>query len=183
MSDLVSSILLAILMLPAASLIWLITLVAADRTFGYALRPWPMIMSGLCTWVFVAIYWYGLWRGGVRWTSERITRTFLCAGASIVAGFIAGVLVYPVENEVGQFVGCVTAPLLWLIVVTILWRETARERAARLKSTDKNPIVFPNCGYNLTGLSNTRCPECGTQYTIDELLLGQPSRAPVDVTD
>jgi hypothetical protein len=103
--------------------------------------------------------------------------TFLSAGGAIVLGFMAGVLVYPIENTVGEFVGCVTAPLAWLIAVTIVWRETPRERAARLKSVNKDAIVCPKCGYNLTGLQGTRCPECGTQYTLDELLLGQPSMA------
>ena len=183
MSHLVSRILLAILMLPAASMIWVITFTAADRTFGYSWRPVPMVMSGGVTWIFIAIYWYGLWRGGVKWTSQRVMRTILAAVAAIVVGFIAGVLTYPIESDVGEFVGSVTAPLLWLIAVTIIWRETAQERGARLKQTDKSAIVCPKCGYNLTGLQNTRCPECGTQYTLDELLLGQPSRTPADVND
>jgi len=181
MSHLVSRILLAILMLPAASLIWLITFVAADRTFGYSWRPWPMILCGISTWGFIAIYWYGLWRGSVHWTPSRVTRSFLAVGAAIIAGFMAGILVYPVESEVGEFVGCVTAPLLWLICVTILWRETSHERAMRMKSTNKSAIVCPHCGYNLTGLQGTRCPECGTQYTLDELLIGQPSAIETDI--
>ena len=73
MSQLVSRILLAVLMLPAASLIDLITYLASDRTFGYSARPWPHMMSALSVWCFVAIYWFWLWRGGVQWSSTRIT--------------------------------------------------------------------------------------------------------------
>ena len=183
MSHLVSRILLAILMLPAASLIWLITFVAADRTFGYSWRPWPMIICGISTWAFVAIYWYGLWRGSIKWNNQRLVRSLMAAGACIVVGFLAGILVYAIDSTVGEFVGCATAPVFWLIVVTLIWRETPHERAARLKGTTKSAVVCPHCGYNLTGLQSTRCPECGTLYTLDELLLGQPSSAPVEVTD
>jgi predicted RNA-binding Zn-ribbon protein involved in translation (DUF1610 family) len=28
----------------------------------------------------------------------------------------------------------------------------------------------PNCGYRMVGLRESRCPECGTEYTLDELL-------------
>jgi hypothetical protein len=142
-----------------------------------------MIMCGGVTWIFVAIYWYGLWHGSVQWNSQRTMRTILAAGAAIAAGFVAGVLTYPIESDVGEFVGSVTAPLLWLIAATLIWRETAHERGLRLKSSDKSAVVCPNCGYNLTGLQSTRCPECGTQYTLDELLLAQPSQAEADVPE
>jgi hypothetical protein len=108
--------------------------------------------------------------------------TFLAAGGAVVVGFMAGVLVYPIERDVGEFVGCVTAPLAWLIAATIIWRETPLERSQRLGPISKTGIVCPNCGYNLTGLQSTRCPECGTQYTLDELLASQPSRR-ADVAD
>ena len=99
----------------------------------------------------------------------------------IIAGIVSGILVYAIEDEIGEFIGCLIAPLMWLIVVTIIWRETPRERALRMKSTNKATIVCPHCGYNLTGLQSTRCPECGTLYTLDELLFGQPSMAPAEV--
>ena len=183
MSHLVSRILLAILMLPAASLIYLVTFIAAYRSLGYQWRPMPSVLSGVSTWAFLAIYWYGLWRGSVNWDSRRTSWTWLYAGACIVAGLMVGVTVAAIERDVGEFVGCVTAPILWLILVTLLWRETPRERAARLKGTQKSAVVCPNCGYNLTGLQNTRCPECGTQYTLDELLLGQPGKVETEVGD
>jgi DNA-directed RNA polymerase subunit RPC12/RpoP len=30
------------------------------------------------------------------------------------------------------------------------------------------------CGYAMSGLEHLRCPECGEEFTIDELLRGQP---------
>ncbi|MCH9033356.1 MAG: hypothetical protein IID42_02485 [Planctomycetes bacterium] len=37
----------------------------------------------------------------------------------------------------------------------------------------------PKCGYDLKGLAMARCPECGTEFTLDELFatwVGQGSR-------
>ena len=30
-------------------------------------------------------------------------------------------------------------------------------------------LCCPDCGYNMAGLSSTKCPECGAQFTIDQL--------------
>lgn len=32
-------------------------------------------------------------------------------------------------------------------------------------------LPCPKCGYNLTGLREARCPECGATYTLDELVV------------
>lgn len=32
-----------------------------------------------------------------------------------------------------------------------------------------NPPLCPRCKYDLSGLSHCRCPECGTEYRLDEL--------------
>jgi hypothetical protein len=182
MSRLVSRILLAVLMLPAAALIYLITYLASFRAFGYSSgRPMAGVLSGASMWVFVGLFWFGLWRGSVRWTSNRVLWTFLAVAMSIIAGFMAGVLVYSIDRDLGEFVACVTAPLLWLIAATLIWRESPRERANRVKQTQKSAITCPHCGYNLTGLQGTRCPECGTQYTLDELFAGQQGETDAEI--
>jgi len=30
-------------------------------------------------------------------------------------------------------------------------------------------LCCPECGYNMAGLSATKCPECGNEFTIDQL--------------
>lgn len=43
-----------------------------------------------------------------------------------------------------------------------------------LNHSDGLPNVHcPNCNYRMVGLHESRCPECGTSYTLDELLAKQ----------
>ena len=44
--------------------------------------------------------------------------------------------------------------------------RVAQER--RLRRID---VTCPACGYSLVGLSECRCPECGEQFTIEQLLI------------
>ena len=60
--------------------------------------------------------------------------------------------------------------ILWIVASTLAWRETKAERAARLCGRGDRLLPCPKCGYNLTGLRETRCPECGATYTVDELV-------------
>ncbi len=39
-------------------------------------------------------------------------------------------------------------------------------------------INCPSCDYSMVGLHESRCPECGTRYTLDELLMKQDFRNP-----
>lgn len=36
----------------------------------------------------------------------------------------------------------------------------------------KTDFCCPDCGYNMAGLSATKCPECGSTFTIDQLKKG-----------
>jgi len=55
---------------------------------------------------------------------------------------------------------------LMLFAAFLLWRDGYRRgwRSAR-----DMPPKCPKCGYNLSGLTHCRCPECGTEYRLDEL--------------
>lgn len=41
-------------------------------------------------------------------------------------------------------------------------------------------VHCPACGYSLVGLTELRCPECGTRFTIDELIRAQHYARPRD---
>lgn len=55
---------------------------------------------------------------------------------------------------------------LAMLALFMLWRNGYIRgwRAAR-----EAPPACPKCGYNLSGLTHCRCPECGTEYKLDEL--------------
>jgi len=187
MSRLISRILLTILMLPlGAAVYFMMFFIAEERARNGGNYNWPdhllrsFIASGASSWAFVAVYWSLLWRKSVKWTKSRAWQTFAAAGvAVVVAGIIAAGfnMIASDESPVATFIGSALAPVLWLVATTFIWRETATERAARIRSSGKGALTCPTCGYNLTGLSEARCPECGSKFTINDLLAQQPQMA------
>ena len=182
MSQLVSRILLAIFLFPLAAVFYLIIFFILDHNqrYGSYRDIDNFFICGVVTWIGVALYWWLLWRSSVKWNGVRVGLTvaavLLCAiCAAIVAGLIA--LATPNRNgDFAMFVATVLAILLWLVATVFLWRETAAERSARLVGAG-NAVTCPHCGYNLTGLHESRCPECGTKFTLDELLVAQRAKA------
>ena len=71
--------------------------------------------------------------------------------------------------EVGIVIGGMAWAATWLASTALIWRETAAERRQRLARLGVEAIACPTCGYNLTGLREARCPECGSQFTLDQL--------------
>lgn len=39
------------------------------------------------------------------------------------------------------------------------------------KRPPKHQMTCPACGYNMRGLTEARCPECGAEFTLDQLKL------------
>ena len=62
--------------------------------------------------------------------------------------------------------------LAFLILVWsfLLWR--AGKRSAWRRCSQPYPRCV-RCGYAMKGLTEARCPECGTRYTLDDLWVGQ----------
>ena len=179
MSRLVSRILLAILALPLAGTVHIFTLVAWYAIFSFPGRAAaPFAFAGATGFLFLAGYWLLLWGWSVRWTGRRIGLTIAAGLGAIIVGIIVTLSCGSVMKaiEPATLVGTVTTSLLWLAGTILIWSETSAERLERLRAANEQTIVCPNCGYNLTGLTGTRCPECGAQYTMNELLALQPSK-------
>jgi hypothetical protein len=181
MSRLVSRILLSIFMFPLAGIFYIFTMVAGEEMMRNANAPYAsremtlFLICGSLTWIIVAIYWCLLWRTGVVWNSYRITSTVIAAiGAVFVGGLCGGLAGGILGNREGEsfgaFIASILSIVLWLIATVFIWRETTAERSARAKSSTKTAVTCPTCGYNLTGLSESRCPECGAKFTLDELI-------------
>jgi hypothetical protein len=58
-----------------------------------------------------------------------------------------------------------------LLITVKIYRHSAG-RAIVTDTGDTN-VDCPKCGYSMVGLHESRCPECGEQYTIDELIRRQ----------
>jgi hypothetical protein len=182
MSHLIARILLTVLIFPATVLFYCVAFILLERTVLHDDQT-AIIVTAVGSSAFMIGYWWLLWRKSVRWTQRRVTRTMVALAIAAAAGGVIGAAIYavlPWEQWLGGFLGIACGSVMWIIATIFVWRETADERAARLSSV-RDAVVCPNCGYNLTGLSGTRCPECGRQFTLDELLAEQPGRAAVEV--
>ena len=177
MSRLISQILLSLLSLPAASVFYMVLYVVAQenypRYFGYSWwsRSIVWLFAGAMTWVVLGIYWFFIWRKGVVWTATRKQFTFWTPFAAIgfaTLGYFA--LSVVLRNDIfAMFIASILAPLTWLIATVYVWRNAIGE------TRDSTGVVCPNCNYNLTGLTEARCPECGSTFTLDQLFATQPS--------
>jgi hypothetical protein len=184
MSQLIARIMLAILLFPLAGTLYFIVFVVyvkSQNSWSRHNTNIAFLIAGIVSWIFIAGYWYALWRKTVRWTDGRISWTALCFLGAVLAGAVAGAAIYALEDELGVFVGTVLGPLLWQVGTVLVWRESAAERAERLAQSGPGGVVCPTCGYNLTGLKGTRCPECGSEFTLDSLLACQPGKAQAEL--
>jgi len=131
-----------------------------------------MLLSDIVCAGFLVIAWLLVWRGEVRWTRTRIVLTAVSVIAAVIpAAFVYGVIVSMEKraDEVAIIVSGMVWALTWLALTALIWRETASERRERLARLGVDAIACPTCGYNLTGLREARCPECGSQFTLDQL--------------
>lgn len=189
MSQLVARILLSIAVFPLAAVFYLVVFVGLMEGMGYGRSSEDVgfLVADLATWIAVGAYWFLLWRRSVVWNRERIVGTVIVVVGAGVIGVMIGVLCTGLIGRgggsaaFGIFVGGAVAILLSVVGTIFEWRETPAERAARLKGAGAAGVACPTCGYNLTGLSESRCPECGSKFTLDELLLAQPARAGAEI--
>jgi hypothetical protein len=170
-------------MFPIAIVIY----VAAMISFIDEIAPiFAFLWANIIVACFVAYYWIKLWHKTVRWTRYRIIGTGLSAIGCLVIGIIFGTIVGSFmrydEGEFTVFIAGILTILLWLVATILLWRETPAERAERVKLSADDAIFCLKCGYNMTGMHESRCPECGTKYTVDQLLAGQSQQSAKETT-
>lgn len=187
MSRLVARILLCVLMFPLAVVVYCSIMLNLDR-----LNPWQwsypyseifsFLTAGLGTLAFVVVYWSMLWRKAIQWTLRRRLAAVASASVGVIILAIAQwILTDSGDWQVKIVLLDILIPALWLISTVYYWQETPAERAGRLGASGRENISCPTCGYNLTGLTEARCPECGTKFTLDELLAAQPGQAVAEI--
>jgi hypothetical protein len=178
MTRLIARLVLAMLILPLSGTVFVLFVAAFAARGG---PPHPLALVGMWAGVygFIGAYWVLLWRGLVRWTRQRVLYTVLAAPLALLLGTLTGLAFVGgvgMPAEPGMLVGGGVPPIAWVLATVLIWRETPQERIARLTAAGTENISCPVCGYNMTGLHESRCPECGAQFTLDELLQAQPHR-------
>ncbi len=172
MSRTIARLLLSMLLMPLMAVVYISGIIIASELGS--LRDWQECLIGAgATAVVAAAYWLIVWWSAVRWTFARVRHTFIAAVLALVAGGLVAALLnlfITYENWFKAFVGSGITILGWLIATVFLWQETTAERARRLALLGAGGVACPACGYNLTGLKSTTCPECGAAFTLQELV-------------
>ncbi len=169
MSHLLSRLLLAFTIALATPLVYALTFFVVDEfSLGFTV---PSVVSLFVAASFLVTAWILVWRRQVHWTRRRSLMTALSLVWSAAMGTGAGILTLVLQQVAGQAirVGAMCWALVWVGSTALVWRETALERAGRINKLSSGLVCCPNCGYNLTGLEQARCPECGSRYTLNEL--------------
>ncbi len=136
--------------------------------------PWSYLFGVIATLIIVSA-WAIIWRKSIPWTGRRAALSAFAFVGSWLAMTGVGYLLKQIirGEEMDMFL-----PLLGVACalsgVLLAWRETAPERRARLSA---RAVPCPACGYNLAGIKESHCPECGTEFTLAQIA---GVRAPVE---
>ena len=180
MTRTVARLILAMLLLPCTGAVFILLMFL---TVGRSTAPGPppvgrLLLMWSLLYVFVGVYWVVLWHDMVSWNSRRVILTglatvlALAGGVAVALGCIA--LNPSMPPPMGVMVGGGTVPITWVLSTVLVWRETAAERLGRLTAHGMPALACPLCGYNLAGLTEARCPECGASFTLEQVLLARP---------
>ena len=137
-----------------------------------------LLLMWFILYAFVGAYWVMLWRDMVPWNRRRVARTALATAASLAGGVAVALACLAVKRQVplpiAVMIGGGTVPITWVLSTVLIWRETAAERLARLTAHGMPALACPLCGYDLAGLTEARCPECGSSFTLEQIVLARP---------
>jgi hypothetical protein len=184
MPRLVRQILLTMMMVVVAGMFYMTIYVTLDIYLPYGpfwreRHVFCFGLSGLGAWLVIILGWQLIWRDRLR---TYPVGTAVRVGA-VGGAFSAGVAVLVALDlatggrvtELAVFLGSVSVPVTWLLLTITMWNNGPGQRHVE-DSTVEDAVRCLKCGYSMRGLSEARCPECGTRYTLDELLAAQPGR-------
>jgi hypothetical protein len=179
----IARLILAMLLLPFAGVVLLVGF-GMSAMIGGTTGGREMLIAWIVTDIFVVVYWVGIWRAGIVWTSKRVTLTFASAGLGAFASALVIVVLrdgagLPVEPT--MLFGNSLFPMVFVLSTVILWRESPAERHARITERGTDTVSCPICANNMTGLRAAKCPECGAVFTLDELLTSQANASREDL--
>jgi hypothetical protein len=150
----------------------------------YMATPWDEFQTHLFTGVVLhpagLILWPLIWVRAVRWTPLRAWLTLAWAAASLlIAGavFVAWILLAAatgwMDEDHASAVCVPLAMILWPLGTVFIWQDRLSDRAARSHAMQRESVRCPGCGYALSDIRSTTCPECGRTFTVRELVVGK----------
>jgi hypothetical protein len=120
---------------------------------------------------FFSLIW--IWRGAIR-SRPFITPALYTVGVAIAAT-VAGVVIDGfVRRDQEILIGALV--MFAGAVALIIWTSAVLRYRRGKPVLDPENLVdvrCPQCEYSLIGLRSLRCPECGSEFTIDELIRSQ----------
>jgi hypothetical protein len=178
MTRTVARLILAMLLLPSTGAVFLLLFLILVAPAGGPPDVGRLLLMWFLLYAFVGAYWVILWHDMVPWNRRRVTRTALATVLSLAGGVVVALACLAVNHQVpptiAVMIGGGTVPITWVLSTVLVWRETAAERLTRLTAHGMPAIACPLCGYNLAGLTEARCPECGGRFTLEQVILARP---------
>lgn len=183
MNNLLTRILMSIIMIPLASALYMVLFILL---INYLQDVYAFLWADIFIALFVVLYWLELWRRHVCWTRRRRIWTVLSIIGSIICSMVVCFVIAIQKRyfDLSLFIfliGSISISL-WLLATLLIWRETSTERAERIRQSAGKSLFCPQCHYNMRGLYEARCPECGSKYTLDQLLASQEQNRIEDIS-
>lgn len=140
-----------------------------DRAVVVAATAGPWALAGA---------WLVVWLRVIRWTPKRRVRTLQVLGFTVGAAGAVALLARAAFSRQRDWegwtaLGNLLVGLGGLMACLWVWTETARERIERIRESragGQAGRLCPACGYDMGGLTNLVCPECGTGFTLSDLM-------------
>ena len=171
MTGIVSRLILAVVTIASVPAIWMLLLFLQWETRWTRDQDLAIALANLVTALLLIGAWVLIWRREIRWSPRRSALTIVATVGSLMlaGGFGFWIGEATRESEAGHIFGGIVWALLWLAATAVIWRETASERIERMQRLGVHGVTCPTCGYNLTGMKEARCPECGATFTLEQL--------------
>ncbi len=164
----VSRAVLALIAIASTPVAYVLLFVSIERTWLRADHE-ALWVTSILTGLVLIVAWILVWRQHVIGTGDRVRMTAAAVIWSSVPAFLIGAWVESLSGWSrggGPVFGGAVWALCWLASTALIWRERPGERSDSIAPD----IRCTACGYSMNGLREARCPECGRQSTLDELL-------------
>ena len=149
-----------------------------DEEIGYAMIGAVIVWLAVLAWIWRPVLRL---RGDLRGAGVRRDILKLVGMTVVIAGAVTWASIYMDTSwrrleraDIAITALCLLAGsvviLLWMPMFDrCVYGEVRRQAAAR--------VSCARCGYSMIGLRESLCPECGQQYTLDELYAAQEGMA------